>query len=97
MTVTLPDDLAEIIRKRAAEGGFAGTDEYIEELVHQDDFQAYWARLTPEDREAHREFERMIDAAEASGPPIDGEESYRRAMQWLQDRRPENAAVQGPT
>jgi hypothetical protein len=94
MSIVLPEPQEETARQRAAERGIT-PEEYLAELVELEAFQSYWATLTPEEQAAHLEFERLLDEAVASGPPIDGEESYRRAKQWLQDRRAQHAAIQG--
>jgi hypothetical protein len=96
MSIVLPEHEEATARQRAAERGMT-PEEYLAELVRLESFEAYWATLTPDEQEAHLEFERMLDKAEASGPPIDGEESYRRVKQWLQERRVRDAAVQGPS
>lgn len=90
MSIVLPEDQAENARQRAAERGIS-PEQYLAELVEQDAFQAYWATLTPEEKSAHQEFERLLDNAVASGPPIPADEAYRRTMEWLHERRARRA------
>lgn len=96
MSIVLPEPQEETARQRAAELGLT-PEEYLAELVELEAFKVYWATLSPEEQAAHTQLERLLDEALASGPPIDGEESYRRAKQWLEERRARDAAVQGPS
>ena len=96
MSIVLPEPQEETARQRAGELGLT-PEEYLAHVVQMEAFEAHWATLTPEEQEAHLETERLLDEALDSGPPIDGEESYRRAKQWLFERRARGATGGLPT
>jgi hypothetical protein len=96
MSIVLPEDQEATARKRAEEHGFESPEAYLAWLVQVDEFDAFWATLTPEERAAHEETERLLDEAIASGPAIPADEASRRIRRQIEERRARGAASQSP-
>jgi antitoxin ParD1/3/4 len=65
--ITLPDDVAEIVKERAAERGFVSETDFLQALVTR--------ALDQEDRD---QLEAMLIEGLESGPPIEATEEFWR-------------------
>jgi hypothetical protein len=87
VNIILPDPDGEIARRRAAARGVT-VEEYLADLVHADDFDAWFASLTPAQQAAYEEKERAIEQGLASGPPILVDDAYwKEKLRALRERR----------
>jgi hypothetical protein len=78
-----------VVQRRAEARGFESPEAYVAALIQADDFEEWWATLTPEQQQEHDRIEQLLIKSLNSGPPIVADEAY---WEGLKQRARERAA-----
>lgn len=81
MTITMPAEMAAILRQTVAGGEYASTSEVVREALRA------WARQRDAERRDHETLREAIRAGDESGPSISAEEVFAELRQMIADRR----------
>ena len=98
MTIDLPENLAALVQKRAAERGFPSALEYIATLIRSDDTDEWWASLSDDEKREQEAFEARITKSLTTGGPDLSLDEVRDAIRRDREERgaPSGASQSSP-
>jgi len=79
LSIELPREVSEIVEEAVASGEFASASEMVSSAL------AEWKSARLIHGYTVEELRALVDEAEASGDPIDGEEAFRQIKEELDD------------
>lgn len=81
MTITMPTEMATILRQTVAGGEYASTSEVVREALRE------WSRHRDAERRDLEALREVIRAGEESGASIPAEQVFSELRQMISDRR----------
>ncbi len=85
ITVTLPSDMATVLRESVAEGEYATASEVVREALRE------WTRRRDQEQRDLHALRDLIREGDESGPGIPAEEVFAELRQLIAERRAKQA------